>query len=411
MKNIFLGIALALTGMLAVSCSDDDDVVVVPELSSSEINLTFGNAKSTQEIKIKSTADFVAVTDVSWIVLAKKTFQAAENKIVIVMDENSSDEERVGHITVTSGDKKLVFTITQQGGNTFYLSQSEYYVPSAGGRLNLRIDANTEITITVEEGGDWLTYNEEESLQGKFPVLSFTATENDTEVERVAKVVVRKSTDEENAEGETITITQKEKDVFEVIDGVERTVAGNPTEDEKYVKFHVGKNIDFVELITFDEGVEPWIARFYAEATTGTKTVAEEEVIYKVDTNLGYDSRTATIALVNATTGEELSVLTITQEGNPTLTVKSFSTYTTKFDNLEIEAINKYYNITLDTNVKNLSVVSSDESWLTVEQNSVGYVAKCEANGTGAVREATITFTDEDGGAESVVLTIKQKAQ
>lgn len=403
MKHLFFSVIAVLMSAFVASCSDDEDSVV-SKLSSDKTEVTFSSERSVESVLVSATADWNIITDVSdWLHLTKTSYKAQENRIAFILDANPSEDARVGHIVVTSGDKKLLFTITQEGSVVVKLSQEYYYVNNAGGQLNIRISTNVNLDVTVESDDDWLTFDQLKT-DTQFPVLQFTATENDTESERTAIVTVKAA---DSDVSQTLAIVQKEKDIFEVIDGETREVPGNETST---ISFTIEENIDFVEFVSDRSWITAHVDEEIPPVTTKDKdanAVIEQILKYDVIENPNYEERVGTILLTDAATGDELVRMTITQAGNPKLELGSTSLTKDK-DKYSADAVNKLYWVELNTNVENISV-SSSADWITYEKSVGGYTLKIESNPGQSTRDATVTFSDENGKATPLVMNITQK--
>lgn len=398
MKHLFLSVIVMLMGAFMVSCSDDDSVA--SELSTDQTEVTYSSDRAVQSILVTATTNWNVVTDVTWINLTKTSYEAAENNIAFILDANLASEARVGHIVVTSGDKQLMLTITQEGITIVKLSQEDYYIPCLGGQLNVNITTNVDLEVEIEGGDGWLQFDQIKGAGTEFPVLQFTAAENTTDFERAAVVTIK---DVNSEASQTLTITQKEQDTFEVIDGTVREVAGN---ESSIVSFDIMQNVDYVEFISDRSWIAPH-KLLTDEVKGGDNTIIEKTILYDITANEGYDEREGTILLTNAANGEELAFLTVKQSGNPRLELISTSFNKDK-DKYSADAINKSYVVELNTNVKEV-LVSPSEEWITYAKSVGGFTLIVAKNETTAAREAIVTFADPNGKAEPIVMTIVQK--
>lgn len=396
MKHLFLSVIVVLMSAFMVSCSDDDSVV--SQLSSDQTEVTYSSDRAVESVLVTATANWNVTTNVEWIHLTKTSYEAAENNIAFILDANLTSEDRVGHILVTSGDKQLTFTITQEGAVVVKLSQDTYTVPCTGGMLNVNIAANVELDVDVETGDDWLEFVELKDADTAFPYLLFSAKVNTTEYERTALVTIK---DADSDESQTLTIVQKEKWVFEVTDGVTREVDGS---EPTAVSFNIRQNIDYVEFISDNS----WIKSHEVLAVTkDANNIDEKTIYYDIMVNEGYDDREGTIQLTNAANGELLALMTIKQSGNPILELTA-TTFTKDKEKYSADAAKKSYTALFKTNVKQI-IASSSADWISCVESVGGFTLTLAQNTTETAREATVTFSDLNGKAEPVVMTITQK--
>ena len=115
MKHFFLSATVVLMSAFAVvSCNDDDDAVAA-SISADKTSVTYDYARSVQRLDVTATVAWTAATDASWIHLTKTSFEANENRVIFIVDENPTKDARKGTITVSCSACSVVLNITQDG--------------------------------------------------------------------------------------------------------------------------------------------------------------------------------------------------------------------------------------------------------------------------------------------------------
>ena len=183
-----------------------------------------------------------------------------------------------------------------------------------------------------------------------------------------------------------------------------------PGNETSTISFTIEENIDFVEFVSDRSWITAHVDEEIPPVTTKDKdanAVIEQILKYDVIENPNYEERVGTILLTDAATGDELVRMTITQAGNPKLELGSTSLTKDK-DKYSADAVNKSYWVELNTNVENISV-SSSADWIKYEKSVGGYTLKIEPNPGQSTRDATVTFSDENGKATPLVMNITQK--
>lgn len=403
MKHFFLSAMVVLMSAFAVvSCNDDDDAVAA-SISADQTTVTYDFTRSVQRLDVSATVDWTAATDASWIHLTKTAYEASENRVIFIVDENPSKDSRQATITVSCSAGSVVFTITQEGGHAVDVPVRHYDITAEGGTLKVTMTANTDVEVTVTEGTDWLAFDAVRGMGTQFPYMVFEAADNDGTEERYATVKVKeKGTSDEGAI--TLTLTQKEKDQFIMAatpEGeTERNVEGS---EESELTFDFSTNVSYLETISDPS----WIIPVKEEpAETKANSVVAGELKYTVLQSNEYDERVGTVTIVKYGTEMEMIKFTITQSGNPILTVDP--SFISSIAN-GITSEFKTFNVKVTNNLPKYPKAESSADWAKFEPSVDGFTLTVEKNESGADREATLTISDTNGKAEPVELTLKQK--
>ena len=403
MKHFFLSAMVVLMSAFAVvSCKDDDDAVAA-SISADKTSVTYDYARSVQRLDVTSTVAWTAATDASWIHLTKTSYEANENRVIFIVDENPTKDARQGVITVSCSAGSVALTVTQSGGHAVDVPTKHYDIISDGGLLNITLKANTDVEVTVTEGSDWLTFREIKDMGTQFPYMLFDADPNNGTDERYAVVKVKEQgTSDEQAI--TLTLTQKETDQFNMAETpegqTEREVSGS--EDTELV-FDFATNVSYLESISDPS----WIIPVKEEpAETKANSLKDGELKYTILKNTAYGERVGIITIVKYGTETEMVKFTIRQAGNPILSVDP--TFIASIAN-GITADAKVFNIKLTSNLPKDPSAESSADWARFSKSVDGLSLTVDKNDSGADRTATLTISDPDGKAEPVELTLKQK--
>lgn len=407
MKHYFLSAMVVLMSAFAVvSCKDDDDAVAA-SISADQTSVTYDFTRSVQRLDVSATVDWTATTNVSWIHLTKTAYDANEDRVMFIVDENPTKDSRQGNITVSCSGGSVTFTITQDGGHAVDVPTKQYDITSEGGTLKITMSANTEVEVNVTEGADWLTFVEIKGMGTQFPYMIFNAEVNDNEDERYATVKVKeKGTADDQAI--TLTMTQKEKDQFIMAatpEGqTERSVEGSAQSD---LVFDFATNVSYLESISDPSWIIP--VKEEDPAETKTNSVKSGQLKYTVLQSSEYEERVGTITIVKYGTETELVKFTITQSGNPTLLVdKSFISDTDWKNGIASDA--KRFNVKITHNLPRYpEAVVLDVNWARFTPSVDGFTLEVDENDSGENRSATLIISDPNGKAQSIELTLKQK--
>ena len=404
MKHYFLSAMVVLMSAFAVvSCKDDDDAVAA-SISADQTSVTYDFTRSVQRLDVSATVDWTATTNVSWIHLTKTAYDANEDRVMFIVDENPTKDSRQGTITVSCSAGSVTFTITQDGGHTVDVPTKHYDIISDGGELKITMSANTEVDVTVTEG-DWLRFKQVKGMGTQFPYMIFEAAVNDGTDERYATVKVKeKGTPDEQAI--TLTMTQKEKDQFNMAATPEGQTERNvPGSEDTELVFDFATNVSYLESISDPS----WIIPVKEEpAETKANSLKDGELKYTILKSTAYEERTGTVTIVKYGTETEMVKFTIKQAGNPILVVdKTFITEAEWRNGIASDA--KVFNIKLTSNLPKEPSTESSADWARFSKSVDGLSLTVDKNESGADRQATLTISDPDGKAEPVELTLKQK--
>lgn len=391
-----------MSAFAVVSCKDDDDAVAA-SISAEKTSVNYEFTRSEQRLNVRATVAWTAATDASWIHLTKTSYDANEDRVIFIVDENLTKDARQGTITVSCSAGSVTFTITQEGAHAVDVPTKHYDITSEGGKLKITMAANTDIDVEVIEGDEWLTFEEVGGMGTQFPYMIFNAEANDNEDERYATVKVKeKGTPDDQAI--TLTMTQKEKDIFTPQGETEYQVSGS---EKTELTLGFATNISYLENISDPS----WIIPVKEEPQeTKTNSVKDGQLKYNILQSNNYYDRVGTITIVKYGTETEMVKYTIKQFGNPILSLNINKKDYKSQETINIDPESIELNVKITHNLPQYpQATSSDESWARFTPSVDGYTLEVDENDSGEDREATLTFSDLDGKASPVELTLKQK--
>ncbi len=120
--------------------------------------LVFDDQQSTQTINIETDGTWQATTTDSWITVSPST-ASGNSTLSVAVSENTSDEDRIGNVTVTMADRTINIVVGQIG-KFFTVSNDLLTYPSKGGTIEVSISTNDSWTAKVEDGSTWLALSE-----------------------------------------------------------------------------------------------------------------------------------------------------------------------------------------------------------------------------------------------------------
>lgn len=202
MKQLKLFLLLTIGALFAVSCGDDAD----DSPKTTSIDIVLDNSDQIQkEVDLKGlSAENVKIeNNNSWLTV---THDANSNKILISVAENTSNEKRVGIVTVKDAkENTIVVNITQPGFAGKLYTQSL----NVSGYGDEKVVTLTDLTSAIKDikvDANWLTV---EAIDGAAsPSVKIKAEANTTEDIREAKVIINAT----NGDRVTLTVVQNVKE-------------------------------------------------------------------------------------------------------------------------------------------------------------------------------------------------------
>ena len=147
--------------------------------------LVFDDKQSTQTINIETDGTWQATTTNSWITVSPST-ASGNSTLSVSVSENTSDEDRIGNVTVTMADRTINIVVGQIG-KYFTVSNDLLTYSSKGGTIDVSISTNDSWTAKIEDGSTWLALSE---TKGHGAVnVKVVATDNPSVNSRTAALV------------------------------------------------------------------------------------------------------------------------------------------------------------------------------------------------------------------------------
>lgn len=225
-KNFIFASALTLVagfGLALTSCNDDDEnLPAYFKADNREFTLEYDGLTDKGEepsFTLNSNGNWSVTQKDEWIRLSRESGTRGSHKIFVTADENPG-EARKGFVEIkqAGSDKTELLAVTQNKKvGTLAVNPAVINVTTLGDAavdesLTFTINTNSDWTITLPAGCDWLTLSKTSGQAGKEKV-TFTAAINTTGISREAKVTV-------NAGGlSRYTTVKQDGTVFNVTQG------------------------------------------------------------------------------------------------------------------------------------------------------------------------------------------------
>lgn len=143
--------------------------------------LQFTDKASTQQVEFDTNGEWTATSADSWIHVSptqgKGNAEAPHTTISVGVDENNTDDERIGSITLQMADATHTIAVVQQG-KYFNINNDQLNFESKGGNLSLNISTNGQWTASIDASAQsWLSLAQT-SGTGNITDLRITAADN-----------------------------------------------------------------------------------------------------------------------------------------------------------------------------------------------------------------------------------------
>ena len=350
-------------------------------------SLSLASDAASFTISVSTNVDYQVASNVDWITATVSgTINASSVTFDVKMNEDGMARE--GIITFTSSDGSIVrtVTVTQAGKEAVSLSVSpvSFNLSNEATSVNVSIEANTK--YTVSSSAVWLVSPVSGLTESNS--LTFDVASNEETSVREATLTF---TSEDGSITRTVTVTQAGKEAVSLnVSPASFDLSNEATSVnvsiETNTKYTVSSSA--VWLVSPVSGL--------TESNSLTFDVASNEETSVREATLTFTSEDGSIT----------RTVTVTQAGKEAV---SLNVSPASFD-LSNEATS--VNVSIETNTK--YTVSSSAVWLVspvsglTESNSLTF--DVAANEETSVREATLTFTSEDGSITRTV-TVTQAGE
>lgn len=162
---------------LAVSQSPTTPYLVLPTTE-----LTFSGASSSTKVEISSNSSWTAYSNYHWL----KPTKFSEGELQISVDENQTNEYRIGYVVIKSKAGDQLITVTQAISE---LSVSQTFIQSPKEAAFFTLTINSEAAWTVSTSVDWIQVTPNRGDAG-VSVVEISTTENNSIYPRKGYVFV-----------------------------------------------------------------------------------------------------------------------------------------------------------------------------------------------------------------------------
>lgn len=249
--------------LFCTSCQNND-FLLVPELTLSDTELTFSSEGGQQELTITSNTTWEITNLPNWCTVSKNHGDNIQTIMIIAL-KNQSYDDRQAILSVQAGNLSQAVNITQQQKDTI-IATNEYNISAKGGIINILIQHNINYNISIPaEYAEWIKRIETKSLTTSG--LSFSISPNKTDTAREGYIILNAS---HQAVSDTVYIHQAPKAIVLIS---QTTFDVKPEGDVITVDFQ--SNIDFTSHIP--DIYTNWIKESQTKAissTTKTFTIA-----------------------------------------------------------------------------------------------------------------------------------------
>lgn len=391
--NILFGL---LAVLLFVECGkEDDNGGNNPQeqehiLSISQTALSFDNQGGDKTVEVTTNRIFSISSNVSWCKASPSSGDGTKNlkqTITISCEPNTDSEKRTGIVTVTSGNKSVSVTVTQDEGKSLRLSQTEFNVSKEAQTVSIEVLSNVNFEVLIDDAcKTWISHESTKSLTSK--IVTLAIAKNDEYDGREGKIIIRETN---GSLSNTVVITQSKNNGLFITTSLYNLDWTNHT-----LSVEVQANIDF-DVVSNDS----WIT--YIE----TKGLTTSHIVLEVKPNETYEKREGTV-LIKQRDGEITGEITIIQDCLYGIFV-SDEELTVSSDGGEI-GISVEYNVEYDVEISEFC-----QEWISlIETKGLSnhyHVFRIANNPSYNRREGQIVFRQKEGSLYGVVTIIQEPNQ
>ena len=261
MKNLFF--YLSLLGIMLSGCGKSDeptpDPKPNPDTPSTQTSITISPSSLTfdadyqtttttwQHVVIHSSDNWSVTGGTSWCKTAITEGKPTDNIVPIVIEPNTSPDERNATLTFICGDKTAKLVVTQKQQDALTVTSSKVEVDAQGGPINVEVKANIpfEYVIADKDKG-WITPVETKSMQTT--VLSFNVAQNEDREKREGTITIKSG-----ELSETVTVYQAGEQPTIVITQNTYEVSGKG----ETIKVEINSNVEF--SVSIPAAYSAWI--------------------------------------------------------------------------------------------------------------------------------------------------------
>ena len=200
-----------------------------------------------QHVVIHSSDNWSVTGGTSWCKTAITEGKPTDNIVPIVIEPNTSPDERNATLTFICGDKTAKLVVTQKQQDALTVTSSKVEVDAQGGPINVEVKANIpfEYVIADKDKG-WITPVETKSMQTT--VLSFNVAQNEDREKREGTITIKSG-----ELSETVTVYQAGEQPTIVITQNTYEVSGKG----ETIKVEINSNVEF--SVSIPAAYSAWI--------------------------------------------------------------------------------------------------------------------------------------------------------
>lgn len=195
MKKISIIALTIFSFFLLGGCSDEEkneNHQVISDIKLSASTFKIGPEGGTCEVTITSTENWRIAGNCDWV-----TPSAEEGKngdtVIFTVAPNDTEKDRETTFKLFAGSCTQTITITSGWAYVMELvSEPEIMLNATGGEVSIELNTNVpqkEISYNIENGDDWITFQNMKNLFGN-TLLLFNITSNNTYKSREAKICI-----------------------------------------------------------------------------------------------------------------------------------------------------------------------------------------------------------------------------
>ena len=202
-----------------IKCGSAEKNIVVTQkqkdaltVTKSRFDVTAEGGEITIEIQSNLSFDYTIDADGSKWIKEVKTKALSTTTLQFEVNKNETVEKREATITISSTDIEEKIKVYQEGSTpTLVVSQNEYTVDAEGGTIQIEVNSNVNVNISLQDGIDWVRESKTKAMSTN--TYYFTIDANNSFATRKATI----SFESENFDlKETVKITQNCEELLTV---------------------------------------------------------------------------------------------------------------------------------------------------------------------------------------------------
>ena len=375
MKRVALLFAVIAASVLSFSSCEKATVLSVDQQL-----LTFNESGGSQIIALTANKPWTASSDQGWCKVTPSAGEdAANSRISINCDPNTTYDTRYCNITFTCAELTKTVSVTQDESEGMLISQTDFDISNEAQQVSVEVKANVKFSVAVDDAcKSWIRHSATKGLTMSTVILD-----------------ISKNEDYDGREGR-VTISQTDGSLFSTIkirqsqnNGLFITTSEYELSNESHqLSIEVKSNINF----EVSSGAS-WIK--YVE----TKSLNTSFIVLDIEANQDYDKREGKVIVKQKGGGLE-GMITIKQDQNYGLLISK-----TEYD---LSNVAQTIDVEIKHNVDFDVVIPADcKGWISkvntkgLETSTLTFsVAKNESYNN---REGSITFKQKNGPLSGTV--------